>query len=107
MGSEYGSVTPRVHPRKRLPTLAETRFLATAYLAEGAAPRHKQRPRRDMCPNGAVSVVISGRAAQVVELRFFGGLKLEEIAEVLSVSVASVDRDWRAARAFLTAELRG
>lgn len=46
------------------------------------------------------------RQEQVVELRFFSGLKLEEIAEVLGVSLASVNRDWRTARAFLTAELR-
>lgn len=46
------------------------------------------------------------RQEKVVELRFFGGLKLEEIAEVLGVSLASVNRDWRTARAFLTAELR-
>jgi RNA polymerase sigma factor (TIGR02999 family) len=42
------------------------------------------------------------RQAQVVELRFFGGLKLEEIAESLGVSLASVNRDWRMARAYLS-----
>lgn len=47
------------------------------------------------------------RQAQVVELRFFGGMKLEEIAEVLDVSLASVNRDWRTARAFLTSQLKG
>ncbi len=46
------------------------------------------------------------RQARVVELRFYGGMTLEEIAEVLGVSLASVNRDWRTARAFLTAELR-
>jgi RNA polymerase sigma factor (TIGR02999 family) len=46
------------------------------------------------------------RQARVVELRFFGGLTFEETAEVLGVSLASVNRDWRAARAFLTVELR-
>jgi len=46
------------------------------------------------------------RQAKVVELRFFGGLTLEEAAEALGVSLASVNRDWRAARAFLTARLR-
>jgi RNA polymerase sigma factor (TIGR02999 family) len=46
------------------------------------------------------------RPARVVELRYYGGLKLEEIAEVLDVSLASVNRDWRLARAFLTKELR-
>lgn len=42
-----------------------------------------------------------GRAHQVVEMRFFGGLELEEIAEALGVSVPTVKRDWRKARAFL------
>lgn len=42
-----------------------------------------------------------GRAHQVVELRFFGGLELEEIAELLGVSVPTIKRDWRKARAFL------
>ncbi len=47
------------------------------------------------------------RQEKVVELRFFGGLTLEEIAEVTGISLASVNRDWRTARAFLTVELRG
>jgi RNA polymerase sigma factor (TIGR02999 family) len=42
-----------------------------------------------------------GRAHQVVEMRFFGGLELEEIAAALGVSVPTVKRDWRKARAFL------
>jgi RNA polymerase sigma factor (TIGR02999 family) len=42
------------------------------------------------------------RQERVVELRFYGGLKQEEIAEVLGVSLASVNRDWRMARAYLT-----
>jgi RNA polymerase sigma factor (TIGR02999 family) len=41
------------------------------------------------------------RAHQVVEMRFFGGLEMEEIADVLGVSVPTVKRDWRKARAFL------
>jgi RNA polymerase sigma-70 factor, ECF subfamily len=46
------------------------------------------------------------RKAQVVELRFFGGLTLEETAEALSVSTDTVGRDWRAAKAWLTRELK-
>lgn len=42
-----------------------------------------------------------GRAHQVVQMRFFGGLEMEDIAEVLGVSVPTVKRDWRKARAFL------
>lgn len=41
------------------------------------------------------------RKAQIVELKFFGGLTTEEIAETLGVSVATVERDWKFARAWL------
>ena len=46
------------------------------------------------------------RKAQVVELRFFGGLSLEETAEALHVSTDTIGRDWRAAKAWLTRELK-
>lgn len=45
------------------------------------------------------------RKAQVVELRYFGGLTMEEIAEVLKIHVNTVTRDWIAARAWLLAAL--
>jgi RNA polymerase sigma factor (TIGR02999 family) len=45
------------------------------------------------------------RKAQVVELRFFAGLSLEETAEVVKVSSDTVLRDWKLARAWLSAEL--
>lgn len=48
---------------------------------------------------------IDPRAAKVVELRFFGGLENEEIADVLAVSPATVKRDWTLARAWLHREL--
>ena len=47
------------------------------------------------------------RTARVVELRFFGGLGVEETASVLEISPASVKRDWSFARAWLGRELRG
>ena len=47
------------------------------------------------------------RKARVVELRFFGGLSVEETAEVLGISAQSVMRDWKLARAWLLAHLRG
>jgi RNA polymerase sigma factor (TIGR02999 family) len=46
------------------------------------------------------------RKSQMVELRFFGGLSVEETAEVLKVSVETVMRDWRLARVWLSRELR-
>lgn len=48
---------------------------------------------------------VDPRAARVVELRFFGGLENEEVAEVLAVSLATVKRDWALARAWLHREL--
>ena len=45
------------------------------------------------------------RKSKVVELRFFGGLSIDEAAEVLRVSNATVRRDWRLARAWLCREL--
>jgi RNA polymerase sigma-70 factor, ECF subfamily len=48
---------------------------------------------------------IDVRKAQVVELRFFGGLNLEETAEVLKVSAVTVARDWSTARAWLHREM--
>ena len=47
------------------------------------------------------------RKARVVELRYFGGLTAEEAAEVLGVSLATVEREWRTARAWLLRELEG
>lgn len=49
---------------------------------------------------------MSARQAKVVEYQFFGGLTHEEIAEVLEVSVPTVRRDWRVARAWLSTALR-
>ena len=46
------------------------------------------------------------RAARVVELRFFSGLQEHEVAEVLGVSVITVKRDWKVARAWLAGRLQ-
>lgn len=47
------------------------------------------------------------RKSQVAELRFFGGLTLEETGHFLSLSVATVEREWKVARAWLYARLKG
>ena len=49
--------------------------------------------------------VKDARKSQVVELRFFGGLSVEETAEVLKVSPDTVQRDWRRAKAWLAREM--
>jgi RNA polymerase sigma factor (TIGR02999 family) len=49
---------------------------------------------------------IDARRGKVVEMKFFGGLSVEEIAEVLNVSTDTVKRDWKLARSWLGRELR-
>jgi RNA polymerase sigma factor (TIGR02999 family) len=49
---------------------------------------------------------IDPRQSRVVELRYFGGLTIEETARVLDVSVVTVKRDWTTARAWLYREVR-
>jgi RNA polymerase sigma factor (TIGR02999 family) len=49
--------------------------------------------------------LVDGRAAKVVELHYFGGLELKDIAETLEVSERTINRDWRFARAWLQNEL--
>jgi len=48
---------------------------------------------------------VDGRKVQVVEMRFFGGLSIKEVAEVLNVSEETVMRDWRLAKVWLLREL--
>ena len=50
---------------------------------------------------------VDPRKSRIAELRFFGGLSLEEAAEVIGISRATVQRDWQAARAWLFKELHG
>ncbi len=47
------------------------------------------------------------RLARVVELRYFGGMSIPETAEILQIGTATVEREWRAARAWLQRALRG
>jgi RNA polymerase sigma factor (TIGR02999 family) len=48
---------------------------------------------------------VAARQAKVVELRYFGGLKEEEMAEVMNISLRTVQRDWAFARVWLAREL--
>ena len=50
---------------------------------------------------------IDGRKARVVELRYFGGLNVDETAEALGISAETVARDWKMAKAWLLRELKG
>ena len=49
---------------------------------------------------------ISERQARLVEGRFFGGLEISELAELLDISESTVSREWRSARAWLAVEIR-
>jgi RNA polymerase sigma factor (TIGR02999 family) len=73
-------------------------------------------PAAARSPDGEVDVValdaalerlatLDVRQAKVVELRYFGGLSVEETAEALAISPATVKRDWTLARAWLKREL--
>ena len=50
---------------------------------------------------------VDARKSQVVEMRFFGGLTIDETAEALQVSRDTVKRDWQMAKLWLLRELRG
>ncbi len=60
-----------------------------------------------LCLDDAMQLLrqVDERAHHVVEMRFFGGMTLEEIADVIGVSVPTLKRDWRRARAFLFEQL--
>jgi len=73
-----------------------------------AAPVVSAQPRSEVLAiDGALRVLakVDLRKSQVVELRFFGGMSVEETAEVLRVSPDTVVRDWKLAKAWLLREL--
>ena len=99
------------------------RVLIDAARANGAAKRGADSPHLILEEDALVSpepsgdlvalddalnalAVIDRRKSQVVELRFFGGLGIEEAAEVLKVSPETIKRDWRLAKAWLRRELK-
>ena len=51
--------------------------------------------------------LLDPRLVQIVELRFFGGLTIEETAQMLDVSAPTIKREWATARAWLRRELEG
>jgi len=82
---------------------AELVAVTLAGLAELGAP-----PDRDLVAVHEALLAleaVDARAAKVVELRFFGGLELGEVAEAMGLSLATVNRDWALARAWLHREL--
>ena len=67
------------------------------------------RPEKVVMVGQALDLVaaVDPRSAQLPEMRFFGGLSNDEIGSVLRLSVRTVEREWRKARAFLLRELGG
>lgn len=73
-----------------------------------SAERVAKQPQIDLLAlNEALDelTVMDPQQAQIVELKFFGGLSIEETAEVLGISHATVERDWKMARAWLRRQL--
>ena len=68
----------------------------------------KMKPAELVALDDALNALteVDARKSKVVELRFFGGLSVEETAEVLKVSADTVLRDWRLAKAWLLRELQ-
>jgi DNA-directed RNA polymerase specialized sigma24 family protein len=66
------------------------------------------RPRDILALDAALADLsrISERQAKLVEGRFFGGLEINELAELLEISESTVSREWRSARAWLAVEIR-
>src|SRR5262249_12844619 len=69
----------------------------------------EQAPLDMIALDGALKrlAALDASQAQLVELRFFGGLSVEETAKVMGVSPATVKRSWSSARAFLHREITG
>ena len=74
------------------------------------APAVASEPDRDFVAlDDALTALaaVDARKSQVVEMRFFGGLTLDETAEALNISRDTVKRDWKMAKLWLLRELRG
>jgi RNA polymerase sigma factor (TIGR02999 family) len=76
-------------------------------LNTGVANQNFSEPQLESLGDALESLErIDERAHRVVEMRYFGGMEIEEIAEFLSISPATVKRDWNKARAFLLHSLQ-
>jgi RNA polymerase sigma-70 factor (ECF subfamily) len=118
----------RVEWRNRAHFLALAAQMMRRILVEFARNRHRQKrgggavpvslddvlelPNSKDCNLAALSDALTAlgafdaRMSQVVELRFFGGLTVEETADVLNVSAETVMREWKTAKAWLLREIR-
>lgn len=78
-------------------------------LAEDAMVMVEARAEELLDLDGALErlAVLDSRQARIVECRFYGGMSIEETAEALEVSAATIKREWTLARAWLNRELAG
>jgi len=119
----------RVEWRNRTHFLALAAQMMRRILVESARNRHREKRGGDAVRENidnldelpkpeerdviALSDALSGlatfdsRMSRIVELRYFGGLTVEETADVLDVSPETVMRDWKTAKAWLLRELKG
>lgn len=76
---------------------------------DAAAELGKKEPLDLLALDDALTTLekMSPRQSRIVELRFFGGLSIDETSEFLGVSAATVERDWAVARAWLYREIAG
>ena len=95
------------HARKRQ-ALKRDAQLAPSEISESRDGLSAQEAQELIALDAALNrlEVLNPRHRQVVELRYFGGLSVEETAEVLGVSPVTVKRDWRVARAWLKGQVR-
>jgi RNA polymerase sigma factor (TIGR02999 family) len=94
------------HARRRQ---AAKRGAPTFHLSDPAGEPVRERDPELLALDRALTDLerLDPRQARVVEMRFFGGLTVEEIAEVAGLSSTTVKREWRTARAWLRREVAG
>ena len=78
-------------------------------ISDVASPAREAHPMDVLALHEALSKLaeLDPRQSEIVEMRFFAGLTVEEIAEVLDVSTATVKREWATAKLWLKREMRG
>jgi RNA polymerase sigma-70 factor, ECF subfamily len=109
---EFLSIAARMMRR----ILADHAIARKAEKRGGGAPKMQLDAALDFCDERAIDVAavdhalrdletMDPRQARLVELRFFGGLTIDETAEVMAISPATVKREWTTARLWLQREL--
>ena len=114
LGAAYSAVydelkrAARAQLRRMRDDFQTTALVHEAYLKLGGAQLAAQDRNHLLALDELLGSLhtLDERAAQIVELRYFGGYEEAEIAQMLGLSDRTVRRDWRKARAFLLAELQ-